>query len=68
MHDPDGPTPKPASTWGNTVGTALHNIYYRTSASGLPEEVAVPSLHRGHARTCYHCERQFVSLWDARVS
>ena len=32
MHDPDGPTPKPASTWGNTTGVALHNIYYRTPA------------------------------------
>ena len=31
MHDPDGPTPKPPSTWGNTAGAALHNVYYRTS-------------------------------------
>ena len=32
MHDPNGPTPKPASTWGNTAGAALHNVHYRTSA------------------------------------
>ena len=33
MHDPDGSTPKPASTWGNAAGAALHNVYYRTPAT-----------------------------------
>ena len=42
MHDPDGPTPKPASTWGNTTGVALHNVHYRTSASGLPAAPETP--------------------------
>ena len=30
MHDPDGPTPKPPSTRGNTTGAGLHNVHYRT--------------------------------------
>ena len=36
MHDPDGPTPKPPSTWGNAAGVALHNVYYRTTAGCTP--------------------------------
>ena len=32
MHDPDGPTPKPPSTWGNATGVALRNVHYRTPA------------------------------------
>ena len=32
MHDPDGSTPKPASTCGNTARATLHNVYYRTPA------------------------------------
>ena len=42
MHDPDGPTPKPPSTWGNTTGVALHNVCYRTLASGLPAAPETP--------------------------
>ena len=30
MHDPDGPTPKPASTWGNVPEPGCHNVRYRT--------------------------------------
>ena len=30
MHDPDGPTPKPASTWGNAPEPGCHNVHYRT--------------------------------------
>ena len=47
MHDLDGPTPKPPSTWGNTPGPGCHNVHYRTpaypaSASGeaIPDYVA----------------------------
>ena len=51
MHDPDGPTPKPASTWGNAAGAALHNVCYGTaemSSRRLVGLLGVPSsvLHR----------------------
>ena len=39
MHDPDGPTPKPPSTWGNAAAAALHNVYYRTSAQALDASI-----------------------------
>ena len=41
MHDPDGSTPKPASTWGNAARVALHNVYYRTPATPGGRPVAL---------------------------
>ena len=42
MHAPAAGRRKLPSTWGNTAGVALHNIYYRTSASGLPAAAETP--------------------------
>ena len=61
MHDPDGPTPKPASTWGNTTGATLHNVDYgtpgrvqsaaATTIASPPGPDSVPAYPAGYPKT-----------------
>ena len=60
---------KPPSTWGNTTGAGLHNIYYRTTAypaSASGEGVGGRDLGRGPMAPLLSGERpDFVNLGSA---